>query len=336
MGEICSSRLSCSLEKSQSLQFFSLVDYYNKFFTSDDLGNIMEFYNGFKNRDELIQWMKERPKGVPIIYEIDGDKNIIVVIPTADFNGKHAMECRTNIFKGLHMVFVESYGRDDFYFNYAHNCNEGIKRAMEYNPKWVIVSNDDMKKIDDVSVLISKLSMIDPEKICSVFTRPSPDGYHSMPLYLGIPNLLGKLYLHFGNAFNYLPYDFWSYMERKFGLLNKFKIKIILLPKHLITRVFFKKLHPLIFTMSFGVFSSHFIREKNKLFDENYINGAEDWEISYELSRNNHRIALIDYIIGEYVGNTLGTGSSPAGRARAMRDVANISLFNYYHEKDFE
>src|SRR5579875_2537075 len=88
--------------------FFSLVDYRNNYFMSDDPKKIIEFYNGFENRDQLIEWMKARPKGVATIHEVEGDKDIIVVIPTADFNGKYAKECRENIFKGLHIVFVES------------------------------------------------------------------------------------------------------------------------------------------------------------------------------------------------------------------------------------
>ncbi len=79
--------------------------------------------------------MRRRPKGTCTIREVYGNKYVIVVIPTADFNGKFAKECSENIFKVLRMVFVESDGRDDFYFNYAHNCNPGIRRAMKYNPK---------------------------------------------------------------------------------------------------------------------------------------------------------------------------------------------------------
>jgi len=37
--------------------------------------------------------MKERPKGASHIHEVEGSKEIIVVIPTADFIGKHAREC---------------------------------------------------------------------------------------------------------------------------------------------------------------------------------------------------------------------------------------------------
>ena len=116
--------------------------------------------------------MRERPKGVANIHEVEGNKDIIVIIPTADYNGKYAKECSDNVFKGLHIVFVES-GVNDFYFNYAHNCNVVIKRAMDYNPKWVIVSNDDMYKIDDISVLQKQLESINNKKIDTVFTKPS-------------------------------------------------------------------------------------------------------------------------------------------------------------------
>ena len=143
---IQNNRLRCKFEKNNTVLFFSLVDYRNNLFTSNDPEKIIEFYNGFHNRDQLIQWMKERPKGASYIHEVEGNKDIIVVIPTADFNGKYARTCREEIFKGLHMVFVESGENPDPYFNYAHNCNVGIKRAMEYNPKWVVVSNDDMRK----------------------------------------------------------------------------------------------------------------------------------------------------------------------------------------------
>jgi len=170
--------LSCTLDKTVRSLFFSLVDYRNSLFMSNDPKKIIEFYDGFENRDQLIQWMKDRPKGVSYIHEVEGDKDIIVVIPTADFNGEYARGCRDNIFKGLHMVFVES-GIGNFYFSYAHNCNVCIRKAMEYNPKWVVVSNDDMHKVDDISIMTKQLLNIDNQKAGNVFPFP-PDYYYSI------------------------------------------------------------------------------------------------------------------------------------------------------------
>ena len=85
--------------------FLSLVDYRNNLFTSNNPDGIMKFYESFQTRDDLIGWMKERPKGAAYIREVEGTKDVIVVIPTADLNGKYAKECRDNIFKGLHIIF---------------------------------------------------------------------------------------------------------------------------------------------------------------------------------------------------------------------------------------
>ena len=139
-----SSRLYCSTKDPDKDLSFSLVDYRNNYFIVDDPNKIIEFYNEFDNREQLINWMRERPKGSSNIHEIEGESDIVVAITTADFDGKYAIDCRESIFKGLHIIFVESGGREDFYFNYVHNCNVGIRKAMEYNPKWVVVSNDDV------------------------------------------------------------------------------------------------------------------------------------------------------------------------------------------------
>ena len=197
------SRLYCSVQTYKDELFFSLVDYRNSRFTSDNPDKIIEFCNSFKDRNNLIEWMKERPKGVANIHEVDGDKGIVVVIPTADFNGKYAKECRENIFRGLHMVFVESGGRGDFYFNYAHNCNVGIRKAMEYNPKWCIISNDDAETFYRPADLVEELSRVDNNKIKIVFTKHGKQTSSSTSVHE--LNLLGLLLFSFFSLT--LPYD---------------------------------------------------------------------------------------------------------------------------------
>ena len=55
--------------------FVSLVDYRNNYFTSQNADKVVEFYNGFNNREQLIEWMSERPKGNCVIKEVGGDKD---------------------------------------------------------------------------------------------------------------------------------------------------------------------------------------------------------------------------------------------------------------------
>ena len=178
-----SSRKTCILDEENICTSFSLSDYRNNSYLSESIEEILHFYSGFENAKQLIQWMKERPIGIARVHEINGDKDIIVVIPTANFNGDHAIECRNAIFKGLHIIFVESGEIPDPYFNYSRSCNIGIKKALEYDPKWVVVSNDDMKKIDEVDLLRKEVSSLDHSQIPVIFTKPSL--YHSYESVVG-------------------------------------------------------------------------------------------------------------------------------------------------------
>ena len=324
-----------SYVKRRTELFFSLAGFHNDMFTSNDPEKIIEFLNGFSNRESLVQWMKDRPKGRPYIHEVEGEKKVIVVIPTADFNGKFAKECRENVFKGLHIVFVESGAPADFYFNFSHYVNAGIKKAMEYNPNWIVVAGDDMRKIDDPEILVEALSKIDPLQVQVVFTKSSPDRYHSKPAYFGRPNFLGKMYLSWIRHTRLAPYDFWIYLHKWNGLIEKFGINVILLPRHFVSKIFFTRIKPVILTMSLSIFSCSFVKsEKCNVFNETFINGAEDWDLCWRIFRkgiSSTSIQFIDYEIGEQSGGTLGTGG-----VRAIRDIANVAYFNLLYENDFK
>ena len=305
------SRLYCHTEYRRKDLFFSLVDYRNNYFISDNPHKIIEFYNGFDNREQLIRWMKERPKGVSKMHEVEGDKDIIVVIPTQDFNGKYAMECRESIFKGLHIIFVES-GKD-FYFNYAHNCNVGIRKAMEYNPKWIVISNDDMYKIDEVEILKNELihlsqrdmsSTISKTKEVDVVYTSHPEYGTSVPIQLTVPNILWKM------VALALPHSDFVTAQK---LLNKFKVNI---KWSKIKSFFHKRGYEFVNFGPFYIFSGRFIAENGDgLFDEVYINNVEDIDLSIYV-KVRALTATTKYRISAWSeknpvgGATLGTGTS--------------------------
>lgn len=308
-------RLRCPMDKSPRELFFSLVDYRNNLFISNSPDKIIEFYNGFDNRDQLIQWMKDRPKGAAYIHEVEGDKEIIVVIPTADFNGKYAKECRETIFKGLHMVFVESGEVPDPYFNYAHNCNVGIEKAIEYNPKWVVVSNDDMYKEDDISKLIAELSNLDNEAYYSVFTPPSQ--YHSIPHRLANPNILFKIYSRMS-----------KYNKENLRFLNKFSINFLICPESGLYSRLFRKGYSYLEIQDFGIYSSEWINRNNGLYDEIFINAGEDTDLAIKLNLNSDQTCKISYRIGDMIGSTIGIGVN-----RSLRTIAGLAYLNYKWSK---
>ena len=322
---VANSRKKCPVTYSKVPLFFSLVDYRNNYFTSNDPKKIMEFYKSFENREQLIRWMRERPKGVANIHEVKGDNEIIVVIPTADFNGKYARECRENIFKGLHMIFVESGEIPDPYFNYAHNCNVGIKKAIEYNPKWIVVSNDDMYKVDDIKKLRSELSNV-PTDVDVVYAV-SPEQRFSVECYVGIPTIF---------------YLFVNLFRGKFRLLRRIKKSII--PKIEIVSDFYagsgivkkivrlvlirpvKNSHEFLLISSFGIFSGSFIQDdESLLYDETYINDNEDIDLSYRINSGKANTYQIKYDIGD-----LESGSFGKEENRFLRGIAGKA---YFYEK---
>jgi len=311
--KVANSRKKCPVTYSKVPLFFSLVDYRNNYFTSNDSDKIIEFYNGFENREQLIQWMRERPKGVANIHEVKGDNEIIVVIPTADFKGEYARECMENVFKGLHIVFVESGGREDFYFNYAHNCNMGIKKAMEYNPKWVVVSNDDVYKIDDVSVLSANLQKLDNNLAHLIFTEP-PGEFHSLVENIGITRTIRNLVLIIRKN-----------NRAKLSVEKKMKIKIITWREwyKYLHNIFYKRLVSFPITLAFSILSGEFVRSCNGyIFDEVYVNGFEDVDLSFNVGKLKQKSKWIKFKLGDYVASTLGTGEF-----RVLRDICNRAYF---------
>ena len=307
--------LRCPYERDRCQIFFSLTDYRNALFTSKDPRKIVSFFNSFESREQLIEWMEERPKGVPWIREVEGDKDIIIVIPTADFNGKYARNCRDEVFRGQHMVFVESGGKGDFYFNFAHYVNTGIKKAMDYDPKWIIYSGDDVYTIDDISVLKRELDSIDNREYDVVFLKPHLN--YSVPLYIGEKRF---------------TYDLLrTFVERTNGrLYRKYEVKYFYAAKNKLTPLFFKKIRgtDFICTQALGIFSSHYLASRPEpLFDETYINEHEDLDMSLQLFLEGVHYKIINYNIGGYVGGTLGLGKD-----RGLRQVAGRTYFNWKFE----
>lgn len=325
------SRLYCHIKYQENCLFFSLIDYRNSYFSSDDPEKILEFYNGFDNREQLIMWMRERPKGYSNINEIEGEKDIVVVIPTSDFNGKYAIECRETIFKGLYIIFVESGGKRDFYFNIAHNVNIGIQKAMECKPKWIVIAGDDMINIDPISKLIIELQKIDSKNVDVVYTYAS--SYHSTPMFLGSPTQFFSLSFMILKFFS----KRFSYVQKTYNQMRRFN-KQLLFPRYefdtsllykIVNLFYFKKIETFTNILSFGILSSNFIKKCNgKVYDENYINEMEDTDLSIRIKHSMCKTAVIDFKISEYIGSSLGNGGT-----RTVRVVPGWTYFSYKVEK---
>ena len=295
------------------------MDYKNNLFMSNNPDDIIEFYNSFQSENDLIEWMKERPKGAVYIHEIEGDKDIIVVIPTADFNGKYAKECRESIFKGLHIIFVESGEIPDFYFNGAHNVNVGIKKAMEYDPKWVVFMNDDIYKIDEINVLTHQLMNLPSNEMCFLHLEP-PGNYYSYWAYIGRPAFVRGLFYRW-NKYLRLRIRLERKMKKK-----KFGLRYLTFGTNIPYRFLVKHEGKFRNVGAVLILSSSLAKAmRGMIYDENFVNGTEDVDFSLIALDEKIPSYSINFRLGTYIGTSLGKHAS----CRTLREIANIAYLNY-------
>lgn len=299
------------------------MDHFNEQFTSENYESVANFYSNFSDSVDLIEWMKSREDGRADIFEIDGDTSIVVVIPTQDHEGKYSSVCKSEIFKGLHIVFVES-GVGDPLFNYARNSNIGIQAALKLEPDWIIQSNDDMFKIDDVAVLRKELSNSDNRKYDTLFTSP-PGKYHSHTEGIGMRNGIRNLY-----------YGVVSHAHRvRRNLENRFQIDYMIRPGTGFSKIMLKHVESITMTQAFSIFSPNFLRKfRDGPYDPVYINNIEEFDLSYLLNQKKERLGYVHYKIGDIVGGSFGNGKD-----RWFRTIACEIYFNHKlrrHLKPFE
>ena len=294
---------------------FTLSNYdLNSLFMSKLPSDVLNFYSYFSDQESLVKWMRERPKRIKNTQSfIRSRKDFVVVIPTKDIDSANAAYCRNTLFPELSIVFVES-GLDNEYFNYSYSCNIGFKEALKHNPKWIILSNDDMDKIEPAYRLLNILEEISNDQFDAIFTHPVRGNYHSYQMIVGKPNSIRNGFLRVSGEDNRKQLS----LEKKFGIRFTPSTE----PNY---KKLFKDYYEFVNFGCFGIFSSEFIRKKGgSVFDECYLNEFEEVELSIQLSKSPERLKYIDFKIRDRIGESLGTGS-----VRKFRAIASRAYFNF-------
>jgi len=286
---------------------------FNGEFTSRRPDEVASFYEHFAALDELIAWMRDRPASTPVVHEVPGETEVAVVIPTARFEGELARRCRETTFRGLQLVFLESPRFPDPYFNLPAYVNLGIRCAMAHRPAWIILSGDDVLRVDEPRALVDGLAQIDPHSVDTVFTTPS-GRYHSLRSNLAPGNAWRRLAFGLSRAKRAV-----LRAERKFGAtLHAARAEGW-------EARFFGSGYPHLSYASFGILSAGYVEARHgRVLDETFGNsGSEDVELSLRLSRDPRRVAFVKYRIDELRGATLGVDD-----ARRLREVAGLAYLN--------
>ncbi len=243
------------------------MDALNQLFNSNDPKEVFQFYSHFPSRESLIDWMQRRPVSEPIIREVAGESDLVIVIPTADYNGVMAKRCREEVFSGQQLVFLESKESPDPFFNFGRFVNLGFARALDYQPHWIAYSGDDVSKVDDIATLKQALSKLNRSEIKTVFCQPS-GAYHSVRSKVVRYNLLYFTAMH----------ALGRERRRMAKLLRKFKLTYAPgSPQGLrkTPRFLYSTIHEYIDSTAFGIYSAEFVRAALLSFSTKSISTIE-------------------------------------------------------------
>ena len=282
-------------------------------FMSNDPREIVDFYNLFSCRRDLIKWIKGISKSSPLVNILGNQESeIAVVIPTPTTDHPLAFNCVNETFRGLKIIFSVD---KSILFNLSRSYNIGANSlSHDRNIKWVVFSNVDMMKIDFSAQLEKELGKLnDRVKFCYA----KEGGSHSYRMRIGDYTYLRKITFSLSGGTRKIR----SALESKFSIhLNAEE------DKHFLTKRLVHNHKSLINFGDFFIFSIDLLKEYNFApFDETYLNGMEDIDLSFRLFQDldNDQLTEIDYRIGSMKSGVRGRGLN-----RVLRSIPSLAYFN--------
>ena len=297
-------------------------------YSSPSSYDILEFYEQAASINNVVAFSRLRQRAILRMSTVEEnrDASVAVIVPTRDATSRSARSVSA-IFRPAKLYFVESSGK---FFNYATSMNAGIREALKNNPEWIVISNDDVYEVDRFDSFMKALLaekdadvvMASPGYIYNVW-------HHSIQFFI---------FLQKSTSFSQVV-DIVTWKSKWPNILkiqNQFEIKLRALddfpfrkdlkyPINLSLRRLVKIYGSKESFYNFGDFCAFRsgLFQKYK-FDELYINGTEDIDLSLSLARNNVQIQISDFKIGSNVGKSLGISVN-----RYLRNILNDMVFSY-------
>lgn len=304
-------------------------DYLEELWSSSDIDENIRFFEEINDISEFIGFSKNRQKGqVEIFTRGNKDSDIKFIIPTMD---PDASICRKieEMYRNYSILFIKSKGQ---FFNYSRSLNNGLEKTFSGSnkPKIIVISNDDviLQKTD-----VSNLENIDFTNNSVYCLTPNNKNYSGEHVVISKANY------------------FETYKDLIISALNNdiAKNKVLRILNHksipyakirsmkyiLDTCIleFYRRMMPNEKTLEFinfadfGIFDANVLRDFK--FDELYINGWEDWDLSYRLFNSGLKIKPLNYKF-ERIGHA-SIGAVMSRDAEIVRSYFNAIYFNWKH-----
>lgn len=113
--------------------------------------NFLQFYDNFDSVKELINFFRsrKRPKISLFYMPSETGSEITAVIPTKSVETDHVKRLIRKL-RSLNILFVESNGP---FFNFSYSMNVGIREAIRLRSRFIMLSNDDVFPLNYITQL---------------------------------------------------------------------------------------------------------------------------------------------------------------------------------------
>ncbi len=300
-----------------------------KLWQSDNITDNLNFFKNIEDTQDLINFSQKRPDADIRLYKRGNkESDIKLIIPTMNPNSDLCKKLE-KAYNNYSIFFIQSSGN---YFNYAKSMNYGIEHIFknERDARIIVVSNDDII-LDQPSS--EELLGLDITKNPVYSLIPNKGDYSGENLILTksnyILNLKDKIFS--GLAEGSVKRHVIEILERK-----SIPFARVLSDRYNIDKMMFKfierfylddQTRKIINFSDFGVFDAKLLMKLK--FDEIYINGWEDCDLSYRLDKLNIKIKSIEFGYNRVGHASLGTTMSKD--REVIHSFLNGSYFYWKH-----
>ena len=313
---------------SWDLKDSSFISYLEYFYNSKDKLDWQNFYRNLRTPKDAIEFSHSRQNpyyAIKIINDV-GYPKLVVVIPTPDVHDR-ITERTIAHFGNTCIILVESSGNN---FNFAKSMNIGIQRALQLDPKWILLCNNDVYPVDNIEKLEFSLKKSQPIASVPILNEPNiirpivtnwfEPSYIEQQLMkiisyptelLGlsgslISNLVASRYKIFSSdtiirflETNNTVYNSITYQSSISGMLKRTIDVLKSKGRYLVS---YMNIQPV------GIFAPYILEEFS--FDETFINHGEDSDLSIRLKLNDINISQTNIAFGGLVSASLGRSIS--------------------------
>lgn len=304
--------------------------------------NFLQFYNSFESVYDLMKFTKSRKRADTRIFLIEAEKGseISAVVPTKSIES-NLVKILSKKLQGFNIIFVESGGP---FFNFSYSMNVGIQEAIKINSKYIMLSNDDIFPLGGIEKLAEEV--VDSSNEYDIFIPTILNGKEPM-------SSRQEIYAQSWLTEHIISNSLISCMNpskisqssrklvRKLNIYNDSSVIKYIVLRHnepalrkyqntsgisAVERIA-KKFNPFLIEINnvqpISIIKSDLLNSEK--FDESYINGGEDTDLSLRLAMRGAKVHYLNDRFQNIGGYSLGQNTE-----RILKNtIPEILIFGY-------